>query len=49
MIAYAFIFLAIILLLPILLIVFVLDFFSPDVRQRRGFEVVPIPEPVKKS
>jgi hypothetical protein len=52
MVAFAFIFLAVILLLPILLIVVVVDFFAiwlrPDVRARRGFEVIPLPQPVKK-
>jgi len=52
MVAFAFIFVAVILLLPILLIVVVVDFFSiwlrPNVRVRRGFEVIPLPEPAKK-
>ena len=52
MVAFAFIFLAVILLLPILLIVLVMDFFAiwlkPAVRVRRGFEVIPIADPVKK-
>jgi hypothetical protein len=52
MVAFAFIFLAVLLLLPVLLIVVVMDFFAiwlrPDVRVRRGFEVIPVPSPAKK-
>ena len=52
MVAFAFIFLAVILLMPILLVVLVFDFvsiyFKPALRVRRGFEVIPAAETVKK-
>jgi hypothetical protein len=52
MVGFAFIFVAVMLLMPMLLIVLVFDFFAiyfrPDLRARRGFEVIPLPEPPEK-
>jgi hypothetical protein len=53
MVAFAFIFLAVLLLSPVLLIVVVMDFFAiwfrPAIRVQRGFEVIPVPDTAKKS